>query len=173
METISTSKTGGYHFFRKKNHPSLCKLGSAQLIDLFLKIFVLQANFWRLGIWKKWYVLKKKWLLGNSDVRVVCGDLMFRIAGMCYLTNLFAPSPPPPAYWRTEFCPMTTPKLVLDIRLQKTSQSVRLNVVGAPCWLGTLPSVLLGVWNRKIFPSNLPKCLKWLRKALFMLCCCF
>ena len=32
--------------------------------------------------------------MGNSDVRVVCGDLMFRIAGMCYLTNLFATPPP-------------------------------------------------------------------------------
>ena len=35
----------------------------------------------------------------------------------------------------------------------------RLWVVGTPCWLGTLPSVLLGVSNRYFFPSNLPKCL--------------
>ena len=40
-------------------------------------------------------------------------------------------------------------------------------------WLGTLPSVLLGVRNIYIFPSNLSKCLKWLQKALFTLCCCF
>ena len=31
----------------------------------------------------------------------------------------------------------------------------------------------LGVRNRLIFPSNLSKCLKWLQKALFMLCSCF
>ena len=36
------------------------------------------------------------------------------------------------------------------------------------CWLGTLPSVFLGVGHRYIFPSNLPKCLKWLQKALFI-----
>ena len=41
----------------------------------------------------------------------------------------------------------------------KTSQYTRLWVVGTPCWLGTLPSVLLGVSNRYFFPSNLPKCL--------------
>ena len=40
-------------------------------------------------------------------------------------------------------------------------------------WLGTLQSVLLGVRNIYIFPSNLSKCLKWLQKALFTLCCCF
>ena len=55
----------------------------------------------------------------------------------------------------------------------ETSQQVRLQVIGAPCWLGTFPSVLLRVRNRQIFPSNLPKCLKWLQKALFMLSCCF
>ena len=41
---------------------------------------------------------------------------MFRIVTMCY----GAETPPPPPLLRSEFCPMTTPKLasnVLDIRL--------------------------------------------------------
>ena len=37
---------------------------------------------------------------------------------------------------------------------------VSFQVVGAPCWLRTLPPVLLGVRNRQIFPSNSPKMLK-------------
>ena len=43
METISTSKTGGCHFFRKKIIDR--STTSAQLIDLFLKISVLQTSF--------------------------------------------------------------------------------------------------------------------------------
>ena len=67
---------------------------------------------------------------------------------------------------------MTIPKLASNnlwtYVCWEMSQQVRLQVVGAPCWLGTLPSVLLGVRNRYIFPSNLPKCLKWLQKALLI-----
>ena len=38
------------------------------------------------------------------------------------------------------------------------------------CWLGTFPSVLLGVRNRYIFPSNLPKCLTWLQNRKLYVC---
>ena len=55
----------------------------------------------------------------------------------------------------------------------ETSQEVWLQVVGAPCWLGTLPSVLLGVRNGWIFTSNIPNCLTWYQKALVERCCCF
>ena len=49
--------------------------------------------------------------------------------------------PPPSSHWRVEFCPMTTPKLTYFLR-------VRLQNVGAPCWLGTLLLLLPGVRNR-------------------------
>ena len=73
---------------------------------------------------------------------------------------------------------MTTPKLAIKCLVStnvcwETSQEVWLQVVGVPCWLGTLPSVLLGVRNRWIFTSNIPNCLTWYQKALVKRCCCF
>ena len=78
--------------------------------------------------------------------------------------------PLPHPLLRGEFCPMTTPKLASNVWTYvcwETSSKPGCR------WLGTLPSVFLGVRNRLIFSSNLSKCLKWLQKALFMLCCCF
>ena len=56
--------------------------------------------------------------------------------------------PPPPLLpnGRAEFCAMITPKLAsngLDMRLLGNFPVSQ--VVGAPCWLGTLPPALLGV----------------------------
>ena len=68
------------------------------LIDLILKISVLQANFCWLG-----------------DVEeIICpvrGDLMSRIVTMCYGSE----TPPPPPMLRGEFRPMTTPKLARNV----------------------------------------------------------
>ena len=80
-----------------------------------------------------------------------------------------------PSHWRSEVFPLTTPKLASNVWTYvcwETSQQLKLLVIGASCWLATFSSVLLGVRNRYICPSNLLKCLKWLQKALFMLCCC-
>ena len=83
---------------------------------------------------------------------------MCGIAAVCYLsetsfpTQFLFPSPPPLLpNGRAEFCPMTTPKLAsngLDMRLLGNFPVSQVAVVGAPCWLGTLPPALLGVVSR-------------------------
>ena len=118
-------------------------------------------------------------------MRAVRGDLVYTIACIFYLfispsliegVNIshrpppIAYAPPPPieglnfALW---------PHPNWEVMSRNVWTYVRLQVLGELCWLGTLPSVLLGVRSRYIFPSELPKCLKWLQKALFMLCCFF
>ena len=123
-------------------------------------------------------------LLEKRQFRVSEG--MSRIAAMCHLSvTPFPPCPPPtpptegvnfalrpyPFFYSPLPPPPPTSTEGLNFALRPRLILVRLQVVGAPCWFGTLPSVLMR--NRSIFPSNLPKCLKWLQKALIMLCCCF
>ena len=55
---------------------------------------------------------------------------------------------------------MTTPKLASKVCTYVCWETSKLQVVGAPCWLGTLPSVLLGVRNRLFFSQISPKMLK-------------
>ena len=59
---------------------------------------------------------------------------------------------------------MTTPKHASNYLGMRLLGNFPVNqfaaVVGAPCWLGTLPSVLLGVRNRYIFSQQSPKMLK-------------
>ena len=73
-------------------------------------------------------------------------------------------SVPPSPQWRLEFCPMTTPKHASNYLGTRLLGNFPVNqfaaVVDAPCWLGTLPSVLLGVRNRYIFSQQSPKMLK-------------
>ena len=87
------------------------------------------------------------WEKGNSG---------FRIADMFYLSETFPPahtisSPPPPPVSQVAGCRCT---------LLVGNSSVSL---AGPA----------GVRNKYIYSSNLPKCWKWLQKALFTLCCCF
>ena len=92
---------------------------------------------------------------------------------------LFESPPPPPlteelnfALWPHPNWPLISRNVSTNV-CWETSQEVWLQVVGAPRWLGTLPSVLLGVRNRWIFTSNIPNCLTWYQKALVKRCCCF
>ena len=95
-------------------------------------------------------------------------------------TNYFSNPPPPLPSLKSWILPydhtQTGHKMSSNVSTNvcwETSQEVWLQVVGAPCWLGTLPSVLLGVRNRWIFTSNIPNCLTWYQKALVKRCCCF
>ena len=115
------------------------------------------------------YVVGIKAKLGNRN-------LMSRIAAMCPLWETSLPKthpPPAPSHWRAEFCPMTTPKLASNhwtYVCWETSHQVELQVVGAPCWLRTLPPCSLAGSEEQMNFSQW--CLKLLQKALFMLCCC-
>ena len=97
----------------------------------------------------------------------VCWDLMCRISGMSFLPETFPPYEGINRLLATPMflCPPLPPTEGLNFvlwphpnrpevpgdtsagKLPSKSGCIRLHVVGTPCWLGTLPSVLLGVRN--------------------------
>ena len=98
----------------------------------------------------------------------VCWDLMCRISGMSFfwqklphppegINSLFGHThvsmPPLPPIEGLNFVLWphpNRPEVPGDTsagKLPSKSGCIRLHVVGTPCWLGTLPSVLLGVRN--------------------------
>ena len=147
---------------------------------LFLKLCVLQAKFCWLGAVEETIFPSKASAAGKKTIQGVWGDLVCRIGA----TNVICqkplpprplgphpfssrPTPPPPP-----LCPRTR---LLDV-CWETSQYVRLQVVLRCALLAGNSSTSLAGSQEQInlFPRKLSlKCLKWLQKALFMLCCCF
>ena len=80
------------------------------------------------------------------------GKYCWQIATMGYLSENSPPPLPPPPPLKCLILPYDHSQLACDVWTNvfwETSQpEVRLQVVGAPCLLGTLPPVLLGVWYR-------------------------
>ena len=99
-----------------------------------------------------------------------------RIAAMCYLSvTPFPPCLPPPPTEGVNFAlrpypffyprPPSTEGLNFALRLRLTL--VRLQVVGATFWLGTLPSVLLREYEEQMnFSQQSPKMLKMASESL-------
>ena len=88
-----------------------------------------------------------------------------RIAAMCYLSV----TPFPLALRPYPFCYHPSPPSTegLNYALRPRLKLVRLQVVGAPCWLGTLPSVLLREYEEQInFSQQSPKMLKMASESL-------
>ena len=148
---------------------------------LFLKLCVLQAKFCWLGAVEETIFPSKASAAGKKTIQGVWGDLVCRIGA----TNVICqkplpahplgphpfssrPTPPPPP----PLCPRTRlpGRLLGNFTVSPVAGCTEVHLAGwelfhQSCWeSGT----------DKFFPSNLSlKCLKWLQKALFMLCCCF
>ena len=110
---------------------------------------------------------KKEIVGGKKIVQGVQGDLMSRIAAMCYLSETFPFFP----HWRGEFCRMTTPKLagnVLTYHVYWETSQYLSQVAGCRCTLLSENSSVWSGWQwgtDKFFRAMLPKCLKWLQEA--------
>ena len=145
---------------------------------LFLKLCVLQAKFCWLGAVEETIFPSKASAAGKKTIQGVWGDLVCRIGAtnvICQkplpLTPLghthFLPAPPPP--------PPPPQPGSLDVLLGNFTVSP---VAGCT-------EVHLAGWelfHQSYWESGTDKfflrklsliCLKWLQKALFMLCCCF
>ena len=119
--------------------------------------FLLAGRFWKNNM-----SLQGKccWKKDNSG----CPRGWFDVSKRCFVAfvrnpHLLPPPPPPIPHWRSEFCPMTTRKVASNVwirHLLGNFPDVWLQFVGAPCWLRTLQSVLLGMRNRKTFPAISP-----------------
>ena len=129
-------------------------------MDLFPKISVLQAKFSWLGNLEKLICPWKESVAGQYTIQGVRGDLLYTIACIFYFLSLLPPlkgwmsplghtqlpMPPPPPIEGLNFALWPHPNWA--VMSSNAWTYVRLQVLGALCWLGTLPSVLLGVRNR-------------------------
>ena len=129
-------------------------------MDLFPKISVLQAKFSWLGNLEKLICPWKESVAGQYTIQGVRGDLLYTIA--CIFYFFISPSPiegvnvslrphpiaygPPPPIEGLNFALWPHPNWA--VMSSNVWTYVRLQVLGALCWLGTLPSALLGVRNR-------------------------
>ena len=99
-------------------------------------------------------------LLGKRQFRVSESNLMSKIAAMGYLSESspLPPPPPPPPPPRSECCPTTT-----SARKLPSKSGCRLGCTRT-LLAGNSSTSLAGSEEQQNFPSNLPKCLKWLQK---------
>ena len=105
---------------------------------------------------------------------------------ICQQLLLPPPPPPPPSLanppaplpqCRAEFYPTTTqPNWTVYLDIGLLGNFPEGQVAGCRCTLLAGNSCISLAGSEEqiyVFPGNLPICLKWLRKGLFMLCCCF
>ena len=136
-------------------------------------------------------------LLGRKIIHCVWGDLMCRIAAMVICHKLPPPPPPPPAaegvnvavrshpffyvtppsppvkVWILPYDHAQTGQWCLDIRLLLGNVPVSQVAECRFTLLARNSSISLSGSEEQIhFSQQSPKMLKWLQKALFMLCCC-
>ena len=125
-------------------------------------------------------------IAGKWPIQGVWGDLLSRVAGI-FVRNCSPPPPPPPPslanppaplpQCRAEFYPTTTqPNWTVYLDIGLLGNFPEGQVAGCRCTLLAGNSCISLAGSEEqiyVFPGNLPICLKWLRKGLFMLCCCF
>ena len=150
---------------------------------------ICSANFCWLGYVEEIICPWKESVAGKKTNQSVWGDLMSRIAAIrvigscCHAANLFSSSkppsstkgwiwplsdtlfsnlPPPPPHWRSEFFPMTTPKLVSNYWTYVCCETSELSqFAGCRCTFlaGNSSSSLAGSEEQINFPQQSPKML--------------